>query len=527
MTAPEQPQHLTLSSYLASIEEAVKAVLPAPAWLVAELSSFTVRANGTVFMDLVQSLDGKEVAKAPGCVMFGNVAKKVLEQWKSVTGGLPQAGMKVLVRVRPNFSVQYGFNLQVSAIDPSYTLGDMQAKVKEIIDRLKEQQIFDKQRDLPAPGGFWRVAVVSPFEAAGLADFQKDADMLARAGVCDFEYFSATFQGESSSQSLRDALRVLFERHKETPFDVVALIRGGGAKTDLAWLNDFELARWLCRIPIPVFTGIGHQTDETVLDLVAHRRFDTPSKVIGFIKTSLSQEAVELRSKMEWAQAEMLRLAAAQRPAVDRLAARFTASGQRLIHAHQLRCDRALGVFTRLTAGVLAEHRKWLQWAPEAFLRHSSAIVASQPALIDRLTARFTAGVQRAVHLERVACDKAGNDFARLAASMISGEKVRLQRVPETYLRLSTALCARERAAIDLATSQCAARAHLIVEREKARLDRVCMLYDKLSPLTLLTKGFALVRSPAGELITSAEQARKAGAVDLAFADGHIKATID
>lgn len=523
MTAPEQPQHQTLSSYLASIETAIKAVLPEAAWLVAELSSFTIRANGTVFMDLVQSLDGKEVAKAPGCVMFANVAKKVLEQWRAVTGGLPQAGMKVLVRVRPNFSVQYGFNLQVGGIDPSYTLGDMQAKMREIIDRLKEQQIYDNQRELAAPAGYWRVAVVSPFEAAGLADFQKDADMLARAGVCDFQYFAATFQGESSSQSLREALRVLFERHKENPFDVVCVIRGGGAKTDLAWLNDFELARWVCRIPIPVFTGIGHQTDETILDLVAKRKFDTPSKVIGFIKSCLSQEAGLLRGSIEWAASEMLRLVAAQKPAVDRSTARFSASAQQLLHVHQVRCDRAQADFSRLGAAVLAEHRKWLQWAPEAIMRHSASLVAGQPAMIDRLSARFGAGVQCAMHVEKVACEKAGTDFARFVTRVINEEKVLLQRAPEAFFRHSAALCARQSAAIELASIQFASRTHLIVDREKSRLDRVCMIYDRISPLTLLAKGFALVRGPDGCLITSAADARAAGLLDLAFADGHVQ----
>jgi len=504
MTAAEQPQHQTLSGYLATCEAAIKRVLPESAWCVAELSSFSVKPNGTVFMDLVESVGGKEVAKAASCVMFANVAKSVLAQWKAVAGGLPEAGMKVLVKVRPDFSTQYGFRLHVGGIDPSYTLGDMQAKIQEIIGRLKEQQLFDKQRVLSGPSGFWRVGVVSPHEAAGLADFRQDADKLESAAVCSFEYFTATFQGEVSSQSIRDALRALYERHQVEPFDVVCVIRGGGAKTDLAWLNDFELARWLCRIPIPVFTGIGHQVDETILDLVAHRRFDTPSKVIGHIKATLSHEASSFRSGVDAVTNQMLRLVALQTPAVDRLNARFGADAQRMLHVQRTRCERAGALFSRLATKSVADHREWLQWVPEAFLRYSSAGIGE----------------------EKRACDRAASDFSRLVTRKAGEGRERLRRAPEVFAGHASRLCAAQIAALQLATTQVSSRAHVIVEREKARLNTADMLFEKTNPLTLLGKGFALVRAPDGSIVTSAGQARGAGSLDLAFADGHVEATV-
>lgn len=526
MSAAEQPKHQTLSGYLATIEAAIKKVLPDSAWCVAELSSFSAKPNGTVFMDLVESVDGKEVAKAAGCVMFANVGKKVLDQWRAVAGGLPEAGMKVLVKVRPDFSTQYGFKLHVISIDPSYTLGDMQAKMREIIARLKDQHLFDKQRSLADPTGFWRVGVVSPHEAAGLADFRQDADKLASAGVCSFEYFTATFQGEVSSHSIRDALRSLYERHQSEPFDVVCVIRGGGAKTDLAWLNDFELARWVCRIPIPVFTGIGHQVDETILDLVAHRRFDTPSKVIGHIKSSLSHEASNLRASIDKATNGIQWLLAAQAPALDRANARFSAGAQRVAHYQRTKCDRAESAFSRLATKTMAEHREWLQWVPEAFMRHAFTVTTTERPLIDRYMNRFCSGTEKVMHAEMVGCDRARSDFSRLVTRLIRNERERFQRTPDAFNRRSHALCATQRSAIELASSQVSSRAHLVLERAKTRLDTACLLYDKINPLTLLAKGFALVRGRDGMVITSAAQARSAGAVDLAFADGHVDAIV-
>ncbi|MBH8612313.1 exodeoxyribonuclease VII large subunit, partial [Pseudomonas mohnii] len=237
MSAPDPiEQHLTLSAYLTQIQKAIRAAVPDSCWVVAELSDFKRRPNGHCYMDILESREGAEVAKAR-CTMFANVAGKVLGEWQQATGGLPQAGMNVLLKVRADFSPQFGFSLMVTAIDPSYTLGDMQAKMQKIIASLKERHWFDLQRGLPSPGGFWRVAVVAPHEAAGLADFRRDAEQLAAAEVCGFEYFSATFQGRDASDSIRSALRTVHEQHQQQPFDAVCIIRGGGAKSDLAWLN--------------------------------------------------------------------------------------------------------------------------------------------------------------------------------------------------------------------------------------------------------------------------------------------------
>ncbi|MDH0084701.1 MULTISPECIES: exodeoxyribonuclease VII large subunit [Stutzerimonas] len=157
--ADEAEGHLSLSAYLTQIQKAFRAAMPDSCWVVAELSDFKRRPNGHCYMDILESRDGNGVAKAR-CTMFANVAGKVLQQWQEATGGLPQAGMNVLLKVRADFSPQFGFSLMVTGIDPSYTLGDMQAKLQKIISSLRERGWLDLQRGLPAPSGYWRVAVV-------------------------------------------------------------------------------------------------------------------------------------------------------------------------------------------------------------------------------------------------------------------------------------------------------------------------------------------------------------------------------
>ena len=327
-------EHLTLSAYLKQVSKAIKLAMPDSCWVIAELSDFKLRANGHVYMDILESEAGKEVAKAK-VTMFANLAGKVMAEWKNVTGGLPEAGMRVLIKVRAELSPQYGFSLNATGLDPSYTLGDMQAKLQEIIYSLKSKGWFELQRKLPAPGGHWRIAVISPHEAAGLADFKRDAQLLDDAGVCRFDYFSATFQGKDTSESIRTAMRAVHERHQGDPYDAVCIIRGGGAKADLAHLNDGNLGAWVCRLPIPVYTGIGHEIDECLLDLVAHRKFDTPSKVIGFIKTSLIAEATGLRTGLQAGKAKILSLAAGERPLLERRWGEFSRLVRGLTHRQQ------------------------------------------------------------------------------------------------------------------------------------------------------------------------------------------------
>jgi exodeoxyribonuclease VII large subunit len=177
------------------------------------------------------------------------------------------------VRARPGFSAQHCFALEIDAVDPEYSLGDLEARKREIRARLKADGIFDANRRLQAPWDFNSVLVTAPLQAAGLGDFKAEAERLQAARVCSFEYASSRFQGDGATQEIVVAAEAALNarRQEAQPMpDVVVFIRGGGAVNDLAWLNDYSLARFICQLQVPVFTGIGHERDSTVLDEVAH-----------------------------------------------------------------------------------------------------------------------------------------------------------------------------------------------------------------------------------------------------------------
>jgi len=459
--APVAPnEHISPSTYLRQVAKVIKQAMPDSTWVIAELSDFKLRSNGHVYMDILESDGGKEVAKA-SVTMFSTVAGKVTDEWRRVTGGLPAAGMKVLVKVRAELSPQYGFKLIATGLDPSYTLGDMQAKLQEIISLLKSKQWFELQRMQPAPTGHWRVAVISPHEAAGLADFKRDAQLLDAAGVCRFDYFSATFQGKDTSESIRAALKAVHERHQTDAYDAVCIIRGGGAKADLAHLNDASLGAWVCRLPIPVYTGIGHEVDECLLDLVAHRRFDTPSKVIGYIKTSLIAEATFVRTGLQTGKAMMLALAGGERPMLE---------------------------------------RRWGQFA-----RH----------------------VRGLTHREQQSALQAKGRVDMAIGRLLGAQRMLLERRSAEMGRMAHGLCVAQRQHALLSGGRAKSASLALVAHERSKLAIAGMLYDKTNPLALLGRGFALVRGPGGEIVTSAQQARAVRKLDLAFADGHVTAVAD
>ena len=208
-------------------------------------------------------------------------------------------GCKVLVKLRAELDSTYGFKVEILDIDPSYTLGDFKTRVEAIRRRLQDEGNWDRNRALAKPADFIRVAVISPAGAAGLGDFRATAQRLAGHGLVEFVYFEAPFQTAQSPVKIIAALREIFRECRNGRYCAVALIRGGGAASDLTWLADYNLARAVCMMPVPVITGIGHQHDSTLLDEVAAIRCDTPSKAAEWIRSTVVTAALEARRMMD------------------------------------------------------------------------------------------------------------------------------------------------------------------------------------------------------------------------------------
>ena len=212
--------------------------------------------------------------------------------FERTTGQQLHAGMKVLLKVYAQFHEAYGFSWIVTDIDPTYTLGDMARKRQEIIRQLKEEGVFDLQKELQLPLFCQRIAVISSETAAGYGDFCNQLADNPYGFKFETQLFSAIMQGEGVEQSIIDALGRIFSEYSEysehsdssdCPFDCVVIIRGGGATSDMSGFDTLALAENVANFPLPIITGIGHDRDESILDMISHTRVKTPTAAAAFL----------------------------------------------------------------------------------------------------------------------------------------------------------------------------------------------------------------------------------------------------
>lgn len=278
-----QQQGITLSQLLQKIRQAIIDITPQLYWVRAEVSEVSLhKSTGHCYLELVETQNGRLLAKAKAMIVREDYSL-LFEQFKQVTGGFLQPGMQVLILVKLNFSIQYGFSLYIKELDPSYTIGDLAAKLAKIRDALKQAGLYERNKQLKMPSDFTKIAVLSPNAAAGLGDFNREATILKQCKLCEFYYYTAQFQGVEAATDITQTLIKIFTDHKTVNFDAIVIIRGGGAAVDLAWLNDYQIAKLITESEVIVFAGIGHERDNTIIDEVAGCIFDTPSKVSSYI----------------------------------------------------------------------------------------------------------------------------------------------------------------------------------------------------------------------------------------------------
>ncbi len=280
---------LSLSQLNHLVGDALKDALPETYWLMAEMSDVRVNySNGHCYLEFIEKNEktGAVIAKARGYI-WNNVFRMLKPYFEETTKQIFISGLKVLVRVSVDFHELYGYGLTVYDIDPTYTLGDLQRKRQEIIDQLEEEGVLDLNKELDFPVVAQRIAVISSPTAAGYEDFL-DHLLHNKYGFVFYpKLFPALMQGEQTESSVIKALDKIFAYRDF--FDVVVIIRGGGAASDLSSFDSYLLASNCAQFPLPIITGIGHERDDTVLDVVAYQRAKTPTAVADFLVEKMEE----------------------------------------------------------------------------------------------------------------------------------------------------------------------------------------------------------------------------------------------
>ncbi len=273
------PQYTTLSQLQRAIQGSIVERFALPIWISAEISELKVNGSGHCYMELVEKgeLDGVARAQARG-VIWRSSYPTIAARFESETGQRLERGITVLAKCLVNYHELHGLSLQITDIDPTYTLGESERQRQLAIMKLKKNDSWNKNRELPLANVVQRIAVVSSSKAAGYQDFMRE---IAKSEYhFELTLFEATMQGSSAEESIIEALIAIANRRNE--FDIVAVIRGGGSTSDLNCFNSYRLALHFARFPLPYISGIGHDKDISVVDMVAHIAVKTPTAVAAW-----------------------------------------------------------------------------------------------------------------------------------------------------------------------------------------------------------------------------------------------------
>lgn len=316
------------------VHNTVESVFDQPVWIQAELAQVAERGQHC-YLEFVQKApdhSGMLLAKARGQIWARTWL--VLRPYFERTTGQPlSAGMNVMVQVEVTFHELYGYSLNVVDINPTYTLGDLARRRQEIINQLRAEGIADMNKTLPLPVLLKRIAVISAEGAAGWGDFRSQLLDNPHHLAFTLKLFPATMQGENVESTVISALERVYNQCDE--WDAVVIIRGGGATTDLSGFDSLLLAEHVAQFPIPVITGIGHERDDTVIDLVSHTRVKTPTAAAEFI---LHHQLAQLER-------------------LNTLSAEITSRAVNLLHMHRMKLNNMVATLPAIGLKTLDVNR--------------------------------------------------------------------------------------------------------------------------------------------------------------------------
>lgn len=281
-------EEITLYKLNSMIRNAMKDAFPRTLKIVAEIAEMNVNRTGHCYLNLVEKSEQDDSIKAQArATIWASAYRMIKPYFETTTGRKLEKGLKVLVSVEVVFHEAFGFSLNIKDIDPSYTLGEIERRRREILKYLEKEGLLDRNQRIPMPFHPKKIAVISSPTAAGYGDFVNQLDKNPNGFSFAHKLFPAIMQGDRATDSIIEAFHKIAEY--DGFFDCVVLIRGGGSSTDLACFDTLELALEIVQSPFPVIAGIGHERDITIADTVAHTRVKTPTAAAAYLINKVAE----------------------------------------------------------------------------------------------------------------------------------------------------------------------------------------------------------------------------------------------
>ena len=386
-------KHISLSQLQQRIKSVIEQGLPLPLWVVAEIAECKVNYSGHCYLELIEKADATDsratssVPRAQArAVIWRSQYAMLSAYFESQTGSRLAAGMKILAKVTVSYHELYGLSLQITDLDPSYTLGEVERQKQLTISRLQADGVWDCNREVEMPLLVQRLAVVSSATAAGYRDFCQELQQSPYA--FRHELVEAVMQGAVAEESVCAALSAIAEREDE--FDAVIIIRGGGSTSDLSCFNSYRICSYVAQFPLPVITGIGHDKDVSVADMVAHSPLKTPTAVAAW----LNERMATLEGKIEEAAQLLTDVArsktSAEQLRIERWAGYLRELSQQLCERHRSRMMLLHEQLRSAVERVIERESSRLQLAAEVVEAHNPKSILSRGFAIVRIKGQAT-----------------------------------------------------------------------------------------------------------------------------------------
>ncbi len=395
--------HSSLSELLREVKEHLVERFTAPRWITAEIADIKLHASGHCYLDLVEKGTKEGIPKAQArAVIWRNNYLPIAERFTTQTGQHLSVGLQIMASVLVSYHELYGFSLQIINIDPSYTLGDMERQRHETIARLQEEGVWTLNHQLPLPPIVQRIAILSSAQAAGYRDLMKELERSPYAFRTTL--FEASMQGMQAEESLIEALdRVAAQQEA---FDAVVIVRGGGSTSDLNCFNAYRLCTHIAQFPLPVITGIGHDKDQSVADMVAHTALKTPTAVGGWLTERMATADSWLEGAAIQLNDTLLRMMRSEELRLERLRSELQQHGREGLLQARLHLAQLAGRLPEAATRLVEREQLRLQGAmdavesrsPQRILQLGFAIVRSEGRAI-RSVAELTHHQQLTIEL--------------------------------------------------------------------------------------------------------------------------------
>ena len=471
-------QQLTLSELNKSIKETLQEKFPAPVWVIAEVSEMKENRTGHCYLELIEKEENTIIARSRATI-WSYTYRMLKPYFETTTGQSFSQGIKILVQVSVEYHPSYGFSLNIKDIDPVYTVGDMAMQRKEIISRLQNEGVFEMNKELELPLVPQNIAVISSATAAGFQDFMNQLEDNENGFVFYTKLFEATMQGAETEPSIIDALERIF--NYDDFFDAVVIIRGGGATADLSSFDSYDLAFNITQFPLPIITGIGHEKDDTIIDLVAHTRMKTPTAVAEFLIAGV---------------------------------ARFY---ERLLYLE----DEVV----KLTQNIIDEKQNQLGHVAENLNFSVTRFINEKQTRISRLGSEFQQNVNQFSFKKKYELNNLRHNLESAVSVWAVESKNQMEQKQRILKRVVGASLLKEETTLVHYRDLISSKAKRMITAEQERIHISENTIRLLNPENILIRGYSLTLKD-GEIVKSPAQLNVNDEIETRFADGNVKSKI-